>query len=85
MYQVEYPYYYRCSDQTGVNGNISVDPEFCGIDDSGNYYLQSDSPCAPGNHPAGYDCGVIGALPVNCGTDPAKQHTWGSLKEMYKK
>ena len=85
IYAVDFPYGGDCSDQTGVNGNIAVDPEFCGIDDSGNYYLQSDSPCAPGNHPAGYDCGVIGALPVNCGTDPTKQRTWGSVKEMYKK
>jgi hypothetical protein len=68
-----------------LNGNISIDPEFCGIDDSGNYFLQSDSPCAPGNHPDGYDCGLIGAFPVNCGKVPARQNTWGSLKEMYKK
>ena len=29
-------------------GNTSADPEFCGIPGSGNFYLQSDSPCAPG-------------------------------------
>jgi parallel beta-helix repeat protein len=85
IFDVTFPYSSECTDGTGINGNLAVDPEFCGIDDSGNYYLQSDSPCAPGNHPAGYDCGVIGALPVNCGTVPTKQRTWGSVKEMYKK
>jgi hypothetical protein len=71
-------------DQTGVNGNISVDPEFCGIDDSGNYFLQSDSPCAPGNHPDGYDCGLTGARPVNCGTVGAERRSWGSIKAKYR-
>jgi hypothetical protein len=71
-------------DQTGLNGNISVDPEFCGIDDSGNYYLQSDSPCAPGNHPNGYECDLIGSLPVNCGKVGVERKSWGTIKSLYK-
>ncbi|MGD1047229.1 MAG: right-handed parallel beta-helix repeat-containing protein, partial [Candidatus Krumholzibacteriaceae bacterium] len=49
-------------DPTGTNGNISMSPLFCGVDPatSGNYYLQQNSPCAPGNHPEGPICGVIG-------------------------
>jgi hypothetical protein len=50
-----------CSDQTGVNGNISADPMFCA---PASYELDPDSPCAPGNHPDGVACGLIGARPV---------------------
>ena len=74
-----------CSDQTGMNGNISVDPEYCGIDDSGNYLLQSDSPCAPGNHPEGYSCGQIGAKGVGCEEVPVTQSTWGAIKSRFRK
>jgi len=75
--------YDECQVQPG-SGNFSADPEFCGIDDSGNYYLQSDSPCAPGNHPDGYKCGLIGAFPVNCGQVQAKGTSWGSIKANFK-
>jgi hypothetical protein len=73
------------SDPTGTNGNISVDPRFCGVEPavSGNYYLQSVSPCAPGNHPDGYACGLIGARPVYCGSTSTDQTTWGRIKAMY--
>ena len=75
----------ECADQTGMNGNISVDPQFCGIAGGGNYFLQADSPCAPGNHPGGADCGVIGALNVGCSVVSVKSATWGSVKAMYRK
>ncbi len=53
-------------DLTGVDGNISVDPQFCdAIGD--DYTLAETSPCLPGNHPDGYDCGLIGALGQGCG------------------
>jgi hypothetical protein len=67
-----------------MNGNISMDPEYCGVDDSGNYFLQSDSPCAPGNHPDGRDCGLIGAKPVNCEKVGVERSTWGSIKNRFK-
>ncbi len=69
-----------CPDETGTNGNFSMDPQFCGIFTSGNYYLQSDSPCAPGNHPYGESCGLIGALPVGCGPISAEESSWGKIK-----
>jgi predicted outer membrane repeat protein len=49
--------------QYGIDGNISLDPEFC--DTSMNdYRLQSTSPCAPANN----DCNeLIGAFGVGCG------------------
>ena len=83
VFQMQYPYY-GCGDHAGLDGNIAVDPEFCGIDDSGNYFLQSDSPCAPGNHPGDNDCALIGALGVNCGTVSAQKRSWGSIKSLYR-
>ena len=85
LYNIQIPYAGDCTDQTGINGNISVDPQFCGIPDSGNYLLQTDSPCAPGNHPDGYDCGQIGAKGVGCGNTPVSTATWGSLKALFRK
>ncbi len=68
------------------SSNFEIDygnPEFCGAP-AGNFYLQADSPCAPGNHPHEDDCGFIGAYPVNCGTTPANERTWGNIKELYR-
>ncbi|MBU1318219.1 MAG: right-handed parallel beta-helix repeat-containing protein [candidate division Zixibacteria bacterium] len=50
------------ADQLGINGNISLDPEFCDTT-LNDYRLLATSPCAPNNN----DCGVlIGALGVGC-------------------
>jgi hypothetical protein len=84
MYSTDYPYHNECPDQTGINGNISVDPQFCGIWDTVDYRLQSDSPCAPGNHPDGYDCGQIGAKGVGCSTTPVEKRSWGAVKALYR-
>jgi hypothetical protein len=32
-----------------------------------DYRLEPGSPCLPGNHPYGYDCGLIGAHGIGCG------------------
>jgi hypothetical protein len=85
FFDVQFPYGGNCPDQTGINGNISLDPQFCGTPDSGNYLLQADSPCAPGNHPGGYSCGQIGAKGVGCGNTPVSTATWGSLKALFRK
>jgi hypothetical protein len=85
IFDTDYPYHNECTDQTGINGNISVDPEFCGAWDTIDYRLQSDSPCAPGNHPDGYDCGQIGAKGVGCSTTPTKKSSWGAVKALYRK
>ena len=65
-----------------LNGsdNIFDDPLFCGVDGSGNYFLQSTSPAAAANSPCGL---LIGAYDVGCGTTASKAKTWGSLKNMY--
>lgn len=47
------------AEHYGQNGNISLDPQFCGQPD-GNYYLQSDSPCAPDNNDCGLQMGAFG-------------------------
>jgi hypothetical protein len=66
--------------QLGVNGNLAEEPRFCGIAGSGNYYLQSISPCAPANN----GCGVqIGALPVGCDVVSVEASSWGAIKTMY--
>jgi len=78
--------YVNGTDPTGTGGNISVDPEFCAVDPagSGNFLLQSDSPCAPGNHPDGASCSLIGARPVGCGGTSVKRASWGSIKSHYR-
>jgi len=64
--------------------NFILDPQFCGVEGSDNYYLQSSSPCAPGNTPLPFlDCGLIGPLPVGCGTVRAEETTWGRVKALY--
>jgi parallel beta-helix repeat protein len=73
------------TDPTGSNGNISSDPLFCGASPelSGNYDLQSSSPCAPGNHPGGFACALIGRGAVKCDVSVEKK-SWGSIKAMYR-
>jgi putative cofactor-binding repeat protein len=53
------------ADQTGLNGNFSLDPIFCAAASS-DYQLHFLSPCMPGNHPDGIDCGLIGAMGGAC-------------------
>jgi predicted outer membrane repeat protein len=69
--------------QGALMANFSADPEFCGELGSGNFELQSDSPCAPGNHPKGAACGVIGARPVGCDQSPVKETSWGEIKSLF--
>jgi hypothetical protein len=68
--------------------NFEADPEFCGTIASYNLFLQSDSPCAPGNSPLPtFACDslrVIGALTVGCGTTPTRSSSWGAIKTIYK-
>jgi hypothetical protein len=67
-------------DPQGVDGNISVDPIFCSPV-FGEFTLAEDSPCLPGNHPNGADCGIIGALGQGCGASAdVEEGEWaGSL------
>ena len=67
----------------GVNGNFSAAPLFCDLED-GDFTLASDSPCLPGNHPDGVDCGLIGALGQGCGTVSLESKSWGQIKGLYR-
>lgn len=71
--------------QLGINGNISADALFCDTL-AGDYRLETCSPCLPGNHPDGYDCGVpIGAYCSGCACKTATvPTTWGAIKAMYR-
>jgi hypothetical protein len=73
------------SEQLGVNGNFSACPSFCHAN-MGDLRLCDQSPCLPGNHPDGYDCGLIGAWPegCNCGASKTEVATWGRVKAMFR-
>lgn len=50
------------------HGNFSADPLFCVSDPlaARDFRLHAESPCAPGRHPTGADCGSIGAAAFGC-------------------
>ncbi len=76
----------HCADPTGDGGNVSVDPRFC-APDAADYTLCADSPCAPGNHPDEWDCGLIGALGATCGSDcltAVEAASWGAIKALFR-
>lgn len=72
------------SGAVDAGGNFLADPRFCGTVASYDYQLQDDTPCAPGNHPDGADCGLIGARPVGCGDVPVDYRSWGAIKALYR-
>lgn len=75
------------ADRLGVDGNISACPSFCLADvEPYDFRLCDGSPCLPGNHPDGYDCGLIGALGEGCvcGPTSSKPSTWGAIKALYR-
>jgi len=67
----------------GIDGNFSGDPKFCNLAGK-DFGLQEDSPCLPGNHPDGFDCGLIGALPQGCDDPATEPLTWGAIKALYR-
>ncbi|HEX5130847.1 MAG TPA: hypothetical protein VFX92_00020 [Candidatus Krumholzibacteria bacterium] len=71
-------------DASATNFNFSLDPQFCGIPGSGNYFLQSTSPCLGANNPfepLPFDIGPLGA---GCGTVRVEERTWGGVKALYR-
>jgi hypothetical protein len=70
-------------DIPSTNGNFSLDPQFCGIEGSGNYFLQSTSPCLPENNPLGEQY-LIGPLSAGCGAVRVQLRTWGGVKALYR-
>jgi hypothetical protein len=73
--------------QLGLNGNFSLCPAFCNIAVAPyDFQLCDESPCLPGNHPDGYDCGLIGAWEEGCICGPTRTEstTWGGIKSLYR-
>jgi hypothetical protein len=84
----------RCCDMFGnsagdalcgedLGGNFSQDPLFCDLE-GGDYRLQEQSPCLPGHHPEGVNCGLIGVLDGGCDVTPIELSSWGRIKELYR-
>ena len=71
------------SGQGTLNGNFSADPLFCNRSEY-DLTLAAYSPCLPGNHPAGWDCGLIGALGQGCGPVALTAQTWARVKARYR-
>lgn len=70
------------ADQTGLNGNISLDPRFClDLNAALPYGLREDSPCLP---EANACAALIGAFGLGCPTTGTSQEkSWGSIKSLY--
>ena len=69
---------------TDLGGNFSADPLFCDAV-NGEYTLDGCSPCLPGNHPDGVECGLIGALGQGCGATAIEKTSWGRIKALYRR
>jgi len=63
--------------------DFSADPLLC-APDLGDYRLMETSPCLPGHHPGGFDCGLIGAFDAGCAATPVRYSTWGGIKALYR-
>lgn len=70
--------------QETLEGNFSADPKFCSPS-LGDLALFASSPCLPGQHPQGVNCGRIGALEMGC-SDPTtvEAESWGGLKALFR-
>ena len=70
---------------TDSGNNYVLDPQFCGVPSSGNWYIQVDSPCLHRNHPAGFLCVHIGAYGSACGTVGTERSSWGAIRKRFRK
>lgn len=66
-------------DQTGLNDNFSLPPEFCGRD-AGDYRLFDTSPCLAASAPCGQ---LVGAFDQGCDS-PVEKTSWGVIKAMWR-
>ena len=67
--------------------SFSLDPQYCGPNgpDYEGLFVRESSPCAPGHHPDGADCGMVGWGEPGCEPiNPVEVTTWGRIKAMYK-
>jgi len=68
------------SDQQGADGNQCCDPLFCDPD-SGDFHLDSASPCAPDHAPPG--CMLVGAVGVGCEVTSVVERAAGIPTALY--
>jgi hypothetical protein len=66
---------------TNAGNNFTMDPLFCGIPGSGNFFLQQTSPCAVAYSPCAANVGALGVL---CQVTATQAATWGQVKSMYR-
>jgi len=59
--------------------NFSVDPQFCSPD-TRDLTLMSTSPCLPGQHPDGADCGLVGRYDQGCQVIAVEPSSWSRIK-----
>lgn len=67
-----------CPDQTGLNGNISANPDFC-FTEPRDYTIASKSPCA-GTGEGGSDMGALG---IGCFPTATLPTSWGAIKNRF--
>jgi hypothetical protein len=67
-----------------AGGNFTADPLFCGARGTWVYSISAASSCAPGRHPDGAPCGLVGALGPACGSVRTQPVTWGHVKALYR-
>jgi hypothetical protein len=70
-------------DASPYDLNFTLDPQFCGLPGSGNYFLKSTSPCLPENNPFGSPV-LTGPLGAGCGVVAVQPTTWGAVKALYR-
>jgi len=86
-YENAYGTWWGMGNQDGINGNFTACPSFCNaFSEPYDLHLCDESPCLPGNHPDGVDCGLIGAWDVGCSCGPSRAEptTWGAIKAVYR-
>lgn len=67
------------ADQAGADGNLALDPAFCGDAADGDVGLAASSPCAA----AQSGCGRMGAAAVGCAGRSAANASFSTLKSYY--
>jgi len=67
-------------DQTGVNDNFSLDPEFCGLEIA-DYRVSDASPCLAAASPCG---SLVGAFGQGCDS-PTETSSWGAIKAIWRR
>jgi hypothetical protein len=68
-----------CAGDAG--NNFTLDPLFCGIPGSGNFFLQETSPCSSTYSPCSASVGAFGP---QCQVTATEAVTWGKVKSMYR-